>query len=427
MKSLLPAPLALGFVLALGGLTPWSAARAEETVRVFTSYPQEMMDRYEQAFAKRHPGVKLDFQWGHGNDAAATLRQPDQGGVDVLWSPALKTFPTLSGEGAFRPIGKAGAGVADKVGGMRLTDGKGTYAAFELAGYGFAVRPDYLKQHDLPTPRDWADLARPAFAGHVIMPVPSSTGFAPPMMEVMLQHDGWDKGWALLAEIAANAELQDSGGGVAMVNELAEGAKGIGMIIDFFVRSAEADGKPVTFVYPEITAYVPAHVAITAKAPHPKAAEDFVRFVLSDEGQALLMTPEVMRLPVRPSAYAKAPADFPRPFEGKAAAFAFDPAKGTARQYAFNALFDAFITSRHAQLRETFAAIRKAEAAGDTRRAAEARRLLTAMPVSEAEAGDPKTNAALEDLDTEGAKALKGRWTRAAAEATARAAAALAQ
>jgi len=423
MKALLRATLAL----ALGGLAPWGTALAADTVRVFTSYPQEMMDRYEQAFAKANPDIKLDFQWGHGGDAMATLRQPDQGGVDVLWSPALKAFPALAREGAFRPLGDGAKGIATKVGGMPLTDGKGTYAAFELAGYGFAVRPDYLTAHGLPVPRDWSDLARPAYAGHVILPVPSSTGFAPPMIEVILQHYGWDKGWALLAEIAANAELLDSGGGVAMVNELAEGAKGIGMIIDFFVRSAKADGKPVTFVYPEITAYVPAHVAITAKAPHAKAAEAFVRFVLSDQGQALLMTPEVMRLPVRPSVYAKAPADFPRPFEGNAAAFVFDPAKGNARQFAMTALFDAFITSRHAQLRDAFALIRKAEAEGNKARAETARQLLTSVPVSEAEIGGPALNATLENMDFEGAKAVKAGWTKAAAAGTAQALAVLAK
>lgn len=413
-------------LLALGGMAVAGRAQAADTVRVFTSYPQEMMDRYEQAFAARRPDIKIDFQWGHGPDAMSTLRQADQGGVDVLWSPALKAFPALAREGAFRPLGDLASGIAAKVGGTPLTDGRGTYAPFELAGYGFAVRPDYLARHNLPTPRDWADLARPDYAGHVVLPVPATVGFAPPMIEVILQQHGWAKGWAVLTEIAANAELLNAGGGVAMVNELAEGTKGIGMIIDFFVRSAKADGKPVNFVYPEVTAYVPAHVAITAKAPHTKAAEAFVRFVLSDEGQALLATPEVMRLPVRPSAYAKTSADFPRPFEGKAAAFSFDSPKGLNRQFAMCAVFDTGISRRHDRLKELFAAIRKAEAVGRNDKAAQARALLSAVPVTEAEAADPALNAALENSESEAAQAIKGRWTLAAAQAADRAAALLA-
>ena len=401
------------------------AARPADTVRVLTSYPQEMMDRYEQAFAKANPGIKLEFQWGHAPDALATLRQPDQGGVDVFWSPALKAFPTLAREGAFRPLGNVAKGVATTVGGVPLTDAKGTYTAFELAGYGFAVRPDYLARNGLPIPRDWADLAKPAYAGHVILPVPATIGFAPPMIEVILQHYGWDKGWALLAEIAANADLLDAGGGTAMVNELADGSKGIGMVIDFFVRSAKADGKPVTFVYPDATAYVPADVAITAKAPHPAAAARFVRFVLSDAGQALLMTPDVMRLPVRPSVYAKAPADFPHPFEGKAAGFAFDSAKGNARQLAMVALFDSFITQRHTRLKELFAEIRKAEAAGDQVGAGKARLLAASIPVSESEAGRQDLNATLENAESDDAKAIKDGWTRMVNDATEQAFAAL--
>jgi ABC-type Fe3+ transport system substrate-binding protein len=413
-------------LLALIACLLAAPALAADSVRVFTSYPQEMMDRYEQAFGRLHPDVKLDFQWGHGPDAMATLGAPDQGGVDVFWSPALKAFPALAKEGAFRPLGPIAQGIATHVGGTPLADAKGTYSPFELAGYGFVVRPDYLTKHGLAAPRDWADLGMPAYAGHVILPVPSSIGFAPPMIEVMLQHYGWDKGWALLANIAANAELLDGGGGVAMVNELVEGTKGIGLVIDFFVRSAKADGKPVTFVYPEVTAYVPAHVAITAKAPHPAAAETFVRFVLSDQGQALLMTPEVMRLPVRPSVYAKAPADFPRPFAGKAASFTFDTAKANGRQPAMVALFDAFITKRHARLVQLMADIRKAEAEGRMDQAAQARKLVEAVPASEAEIGAQALNAALDNRDGEAAKAIIAAWGQQVAAADAQAARVLA-
>jgi ABC-type Fe3+ transport system substrate-binding protein len=402
-------------------------ALAGETVRVMTSYPPEMTERYQKAFTQRHPDIAVDFEIGHGAEAIATLRAPDQGGVDVLWSPALKAFPLLSRNGAFRPLGDVAKGVADRVAGMPLTDGSGRYAAFELAGYGLVIRPDYLEKHGLPTPRDWADLAQPAFAGHVIVPIPSVIGYAPPMIEVIVQQHGWAKGWALLAEIAANAELLENGGGGAVVGEVADGHQGVGMVIDFFVRSAKAEGKPVAFVYPEVTGYVPAHVAITAKAPHPAAAEAFVRFVLSDEGQALLTAPEVVRLPVRPSAYAKAPAGYPRPFEGKAAAFTFDSAKGTARQSAMVALFDAFLTNRQAELRALFAEIRKAEAAGDLARAEAARRLVTTVPATESEIGDPAVNTVLETPDGDPARVIKARWAKAIAESTRQARAALAR
>lgn len=402
-----------------------TVSAAAETVRVFTSYSQDMMDRFEQGFARVRPDVRLEFQWGHSPDLFATLRQPDQGSVDVVWSPASNAFPVLARQGAFRPLGDLADGVEPRVGGIPLRDAAPTYTAFEIAAYGFVVRPDYLARTGLTAPATWRDLTKPAYAGHLVLPVPSAVGFAPAMIEIPLQHDGWDHGWALWAEIAGNAELLGGGGGVAMINELAEGTKGIGMVMDFFVRGARAEGKPVTFIYPDVTAFNPAHVAVTAKAPHAEAARAFVRYVLSEQGQSLLMTPEAMRLPVRKSLYVNASAEFPRPFEGKMAAFPYDPNKVIARQEVLKVLFDEYITRRHDRLKELFAAIHAAEAAGKSAAAQAARAEATRLPIAEAEAVDVQLNKIMEQPDGEAAQAIRAGWARRVAEATDRAFAAL--
>ncbi len=400
---------------------------AAETIRVFTSYSQGMMDRFEQGFARVRPDIRVEFQWGHSPDLFATLRGPDQGGVDVVWTPASGAFPVLAREEAFQPLGDLADGVERKVGGMALGDAEGTYTAFEIAAYGFVVRPDYLARTGLAAPATWDDLARPAYAGHLVLPVPATVGFAPAMIEIPLQHKGWERGWALWAEIAANAELMGGGGGVAMINELAEGAKGIGMVMDFFVRGARAEGKPVAFIHPDVTAFNPAHVAVTAKAPHGEAARAFVRYVLSEDGQRLLMSPEAMRLPVRKALYAEASAEFPRPFEGRMAAFGYDPHKAIARKEVLKALFDEYVTRRHDRLKELFAAIHAAEAEGRTAAAQAARAEATRLPIGEAAAMDPAVNKALEQPESEAAQAVRNAWAREIAVATDRAFAALAR
>ena len=95
------------------------------------------------------------------------------------------------------------------------------------------------------------------------------------------------------------------------------GQYGIGIVIDFFGLSAKASGFPVEFVYPSVTAIVPANVGIIANAKNQKAAEAFVEFLLSEEGQQILLDPKIQRLPVRPATYAKAPAGYPNPFTDK--------------------------------------------------------------------------------------------------------------
>ena len=148
-----------------------------------------------------------------------------------------------------------------------------------------------------------------------------------------------------------------------------------------------------------MTTLVPANIAIVKDAPHPEAAAAFIEFLLSVEGQELLLDPAIRRLPVNPNTYAKAPKDFPNPFKDKSigAAVKFDVELSKNRYNIVNSLFDVMITYRREDLAKATLAIQEAEAAlagksnpGAEALIEEARALVTAMPISEAEAVDEK-------------------------------------
>jgi ABC-type Fe3+ transport system substrate-binding protein len=138
---------------------------------------------------------------------------------------------------------------------------------------------------------------------------------------------------------------------------------------------------------------VPANVAIVANAPHPEAAAAFIEFLMSQEGQELLLDPKIRRLPVRPDIYSKAPADFPNPFKDKSigAAVKFDVVKSKNRYNLVNSLFDVMITYRLDDLRAATNAIQDAEAALSGKSSTEAQKLIAeakalvgAVPIDEA-------------------------------------------
>nr|MBC8443879.1 ABC transporter substrate-binding protein [Deltaproteobacteria bacterium] len=174
---------------------------------------------------------------------------------------------------------------------------------------------------------------------------------------------------------------------------------GVGIVIDFFGFSSKATGFPVDFVYPTVTTLVPANIAIVKDPPHPQAAAAFIEFLLSMEGQELLLHPAIRRLPVNPQTYAKAPKNFPNPFKDKSigAAVKFDVVLSKTRYNIVNSLFDVMITYRREDLANASKAIQAAEAAlsGKSNPEAEAlikeaHSLVAAMPISEAEAVDAK-------------------------------------
>ncbi|MBB3264961.1 ABC-type Fe3+ transport system substrate-binding protein [Azospirillum sp. OGB3] len=397
----------------------------ESSLLVLTSYPDELVARFEAAFERANPGTDLRVLWKTGREAMPILRSADQGGVDVYWTPALRNFPLLRDEGRLRPLDIASPeldrkALPGRIGGQTLSDPSGRFEAFEVAGYGIVVNPAYLADRGLPTPRRWADLADPALAGHVAFPVPSRVGFAPVLVDIILQAEGWAAGWTLLQRIAAGAELADRGPGVG--DSVSSGRRGAGPTIDFQALNAQADGKPVDILYPERTAWLPAHIGVTAAAPHPKAAAAFVTFALSEEGQRILFHPDIRRHPVRPAVYRDAPAGTGNPFAA-AGAFAYETERGSRREPAVAALFDALITRRQDELRDLLALLDEARRAaartGDPALAAkaeEALALATAVPVTEVEAAGLAVTPA---LDQDWAERI-GK-ARAAAADTARA------
>ena len=75
------------------------------------------------------------------------------------------------------------------------------------------------------------------------------------------------------------------------------GQFGLGLVVDFFGLAAKNSGFPTDFVYPSVTAIVPANIGLVAGARNPDLGKRFIAFALSTEGQELLLEPKVSRRP----------------------------------------------------------------------------------------------------------------------------------
>lgn len=386
---------ALPSVLAASWVFADAARAADERVVVVTSFPEELTTRYEIEFEKAHPGIHVQFVWKQSRDALAELSKPDQGGADVYWAPSLGNFPILRDRGAFRKISVDRAALPGRLGDQPLSDPAGLFEAYDVAGYGVVIDPAALRRRQLPEPKSWSDLASPAYARQIVMPIPGKVGFAPALYDIILQSEGWDRGWALIAEIAGNADLLGSGSApTAMVRD---GRAALGLTIDFFAFGAQANGQPVSFVYPTRTAFLPAHIAVAAATRRYEAAKAFVDFALSKQGQKLLMEADSSRHPARPDAYEGKARQIVDPFAlPKGSFFPYDSEIGRRRPALISILFDLAVSAKHAETVALWRAIHEAEArlasapdAEASVRVVEARRLAGAIPVSAAEAGDP--------------------------------------
>jgi phosphoglycerate transport regulatory protein PgtC len=350
------------WLLALGIATISLAASAEERLVVLTSYPQEMVSQFEAAFEQAHPEYRLEVIWRQSADAQKLLSEPGNGGVDVFWSPALRNFLQLGQHGQFRSLPSSIDGVAESVNGVQIADPDHHFLASEIAGYGMVVNPHTIKASGLSLPADWQDIASPAWAGRVILPIPSQVGFAPGLYEAILGALGWNEGWRVIQQMAAQAKLATAGS-TFVTDDVASGNFAVGLTIDFFANAAIANGQPLNFIYPHHVGYSPAHIGILQSSRHGAAAEAFVAFVLSDAGQALLFHPDIRKLPVKASVYRQAPPGYFNPF-----AQSVNPAKQTSleallrRQALTSAVFDACITRPKTTLDSMWQQLYQAEA-----------------------------------------------------------------
>jgi ABC-type Fe3+ transport system substrate-binding protein len=408
-------------VAALALAAPSAFAQGlEGKVVIVTSFSKDLTTPFAQAFEKKHPGTKVEVQNRNSAAAIAFIRETRSSPPDIFWASAPDAFEVLKKNNLLQKYQPNADGLAAKIGAYPVNDPAGFYTGFAASGYGIMYNTRYLRANNLPVPKEWEDLKKPIYHGHVGISAPSRSGTTHLTVETILQGEGWEKGWATLLEIGGNlTQVSDRSFGVP--DAVNSGEVGYGIVIDFFAFSAQASGFPVKFVYPTVTTIVPANVGIVANAPNKAGAEAFVEYLLSPSGQEVLLEPSIRRLPVNPAVYAKAPANYPNPFKDPTlgARVKFDVDVSEKRTAAVDTLFDQLVTFQLDGLKGATKAIQEAEAAlarkdNPQGRALvqEARDLIAAMPVTEAQAASPEIAGAFTGAKEKGVRQaeLEAQW-----------------
>lgn len=190
--------------LALAAVS-WGAAA--EQVTVLTSFPKEISEAYKKAFEKKFPGATLEVLNKGTTAGIAYLRElPPGQRPDVFWASAPDAFEVLAAE---KLLAKApevsNREIPAKIGFYPVNDPEGLYYGQAISGYGIMWNTRYLKARRLPEPKEWADLAKPVYFGHVAMSSPARSGTTHLTVETILQGEGWERGWAQLLAIAGNS------------------------------------------------------------------------------------------------------------------------------------------------------------------------------------------------------------------------------
>lgn len=144
----------------------------------------------------------------------------------------------------------------------------------------------YNTQHAQPID-SWNALAVEANKGQIAVPSPLYSGAA--LYKLHTDINTPSIGWGFYKKLAAIGVAPQGGNGPAL-KAVASGLDKYGIITDADVILAKKKGSPVDLVYPkEGVSYVTEPVAIMKSVHNLPAAKAFVNFMLSEQGQKLVV------------------------------------------------------------------------------------------------------------------------------------------
>ena len=254
--------------------TPASAT-GPFSLTLYTSVTQNTVDAVVEGFTKAYPGSSVDVFRATTGDLNARIAADERSGglrADVIWGTDPLSMQSYADQDLLAPWP------------LGDIDGVPTeYQAEEFWGTRVLTLVLVANNALSPKPESWSDLTDSTYRDKVALPNPAAAGSAFAALGYFSQAKGF--GMDFYRDLKANGAVQ-----VAtvpeVVTDVATGRYQLGITLSSEVVAAMAKGSPVTMVWPKdgaIALYSP--IAATSAAKEPAAAEAWMRYVLSTDGQ----------------------------------------------------------------------------------------------------------------------------------------------
>jgi len=310
MKAKIVVPILL-VIIAVAALMVFRKPKEEGIVlTIITRHDTAIQLIFEEAFlqtdlAKQYNIVDLKFI---GTPPQYWRTVIGRGGIDIAWGGGPTLFnenidllQPLTGELVMKEVNA----IPDTIAGssMKRFDDQGrvVWVASAISSFGFIVNHNFIDKYGLDKPQTWEDLASPDFLRDfptIAMAKPFTSTSHTRIYEIILQAFGWEDGWRLISRMAANGRLY--GGSVEAWSAVETGEVGVSIAIDFYGYTSQVKDPNLEYVLPQGETIINGDpIALVNGTKHAEAAEAFIAYVLSVEGQANWLNPRLNRMPVR--------------------------------------------------------------------------------------------------------------------------------
>src|SRR5690606_8317234 len=255
-------------------------AQAETEPPLYTAIEAEGPERYAATFNEDHPDIKVNWvRDSTGVITAKLLAEKNNPQADVIWGLAATSLLVLKTEGMLEPYAPAGLDALDP----RFRDGDNPPSWVGMDAWVASICYNTVEGEKLglTPPASWADLTKPEYAGHVVMPNPASSGTGFLDVSSWLQMMGEEGGWAFMDALHNNiAAYTHSGSKPCKMAGAGETVMGV----SFAFRGAKEknNGAPIEVIIPEEgIGWDMEAAAIVAGTDAPEAAQTLIDWAIS--------------------------------------------------------------------------------------------------------------------------------------------------
>ena len=259
---------------------------AKDTVVIYTAIENEQITEYKKAYEKALPNLEVKMlRFSTGDISARFMAEKDNMQADVIWGVAATSMLIFKQAGLLEPYTPKGLERIEPL--FRDKASPPSWVGNDIWMSAFCINTEVAKKKNLPMPASWADLTKPVYKGHVVMPNPHSSGTGYLSVASILQRLGEAEGWKYLDALHKNmAEYTKSGS--KPCKDAAAGERAIGVSFEYVALEMKKKGSPIEMVLPkEGSGYDIEANALTKKGKNNPAAKAFLDWAISNEAMAL--------------------------------------------------------------------------------------------------------------------------------------------
>lgn len=256
-------------------------------LNVYTALEDDELAVYIPAFEMAHPDIQLKIvRDSTGIVTAKLLAEKDNPVADVVWGTAATSLLICDDLGmlkGYNPEGveKVKTGMKDPV------NDPVHWVGIKAWVTGIVGNTIEMKKLGLEMPESYANLLKPQYRGHLVMPNPASSGTGFLTVSAILQLMGEQGGWSYLDLLHQNiAQYTHSGSKPAKLAGKGEFPIGISFAYRGFKQRSK--GEPVEVAFPkEGSGYDVEANALIKKPRIKKEAQVFLDWAISEEAMAM--------------------------------------------------------------------------------------------------------------------------------------------